>query len=80
MPELEADAAVDDKVDGGVEDEEDVGGGEEDQEGDWDAVAAELPAAVLKVLRGVVRRVGELVDLEGQTVGVAEDEDQYDGN
>ena len=51
MPELPPDAAVDDEVDGGVEDEEDVVGGEEEVEGHGHGVAAQLVAQVVVVLR-----------------------------
>ena len=79
LPELLDDDAVDDKVDGGVEDEEEVGDGEEEEDGDGDAVAAVLLAED-KVLHGLVGGVGELVDLEGEAVGLARQKDEDDGH
>ena len=76
VPELPAHTAVDDKVDGWVEDEEDVWGAEEHEEGDGDAVPVVAVAAVVEVLGRVVRRICKLVDLECEAVSVTDDEDQ----
>ncbi len=50
LPELPADAAVEDEVDGGVEDQEEVVGGHDEEEGDRHGVQAQLVAQVVVIL------------------------------
>ena len=76
-PELAADAAVDDEVDGRVEDQEEVVDVGQDVDGGRDVIPAQ-PEAGLEVLHRVGLRVGELEDLERESVRVAGDEDEHD--
>ena len=79
VPELLVDAAVDDEVDGGVEDEEDVVGGVQVVEVGGRVQAAQAVAEV-EVVLGDAERVQQFVELHGEDVRVAQDEDQHDGH
>ena len=77
--ELLADAAIDDEVDRGVERQEEVVEVHQHVERHGDVVTPHL-FAVQEVVVGVLLRVGQLVYPQRESVGVAEDEDEHDGD
>ena len=78
-PEFLPHAAVDDEVDRGVDHDEEVVKVDEDVERHWDVVGATV-LAEREVDDRVILGMRQLVEAETQSVRVADDKDEHDGN